>query len=115
MKIFVTILAILNGGYMLIDGLYVMLNKKYIGPEKPGPWANFFYKFDINVFRLGPVFVVFGILWITWLYAFWTHQSWAFGFGIAVSILTLWYLPVGTFFSIVILLLLIFARKKLGL
>jgi hypothetical protein len=113
MKLLLLILGFLNGAYMLLDGIYVMIKGKYIGPPKPGPWANLFYKFDVNVFKLGPLFIVFGILWLIWLYGFWTNQSWANAFGIAVSILTLWYLPVGTIFSLVILLALIF-RKKAG-
>lgn len=44
MKILVTILSSLNGLYMLIDGIHVMIRKKYIGPEKPGIWAELFYK-----------------------------------------------------------------------
>ena len=115
MKTLITILGILNGGYMLLDGIYVMLKGKYIGPEKPGPWANLFYKFDVNVFKLGPVFVIFGLAWLIWLYALWTNQQWAYALGIAISILTLWYLPVGTLFSVVILITLLLARKKLGL
>lgn len=115
MKILISILAILNGGYMLIDGLYVMLKGKYIGPEKPGPWANIFYKFNIDVFRLGPVFIQFGLLWFAWLFCLWTNQSWTYAFGITISILTLWYLPVGTFFSLIILLVLFFAKEKIGL
>ena len=42
MKVLITILGLLNGGYMLLDGIYVMLKGKYIGPEKPGPWSNLF-------------------------------------------------------------------------
>lgn len=49
---------------MLIDGIYVIINGKYIGPPKPGPWANLFYKFNIDVFKLGPLFMLFGILWL---------------------------------------------------
>ena len=115
MKILITILGLLNGGYMLLDGIYVMLNGKYIGPEKPGPWANLFSGFDIDVFKLGPLFIVFGLLWLTWLYSLWSHQNWAYVFGIVISILTFWYLPVGTIFSLTILIILVFARKKLGL
>lgn len=111
MKILLTVLAALNGGYMLLDGIYVMLKGKYIGPEKPGPWANIFYGLDINVFKLGPLFIAYGILWLVWLYSFWSHQNWSYAFGIAISILTLWYLPVGTLFSLIILLVLIFAKK----
>jgi hypothetical protein len=115
MKILITILAFLNGGYMLLDGLYVMMKGKYIGPEKPGPWASIFEKFGVDVFKLGPLFIIFGVLWLVWLYGLWTSQSWAHTFGIVVCILTLWYLPVGTLFSLIILLALIFARQKLGL
>ena len=114
MKILVTILGFLNGGYMLLDGIIVLVKGKYIGPEKPGPWANLFYKLNIDVFKLGPVFIVFGLLWLIWLYGLWTNQNWVYAFGLIISILTLWYLPVGTLFSMIILLALIFARQKIG-
>lgn len=114
MKIFITILGLLNGGYMLIDGIYVMIKGKYIGPERPGPWANLFAKFGVDVFRLGPLFIVFGITWLVWLVALWINQSWAFSFGIVISIITLWYLPVGTLFSLIILFTLILAKQKIG-
>jgi hypothetical protein len=115
MKILISLLALLNGTYMLFDGIYVMLKGKYFGPEKPGPWANIFYKLNVDVFKLGPLFIIFGLLWLTWLYAFWSHQTWAYFFGIIISIISLWYLPVGTLFSIIILILLLTARTKLGL
>jgi len=114
MKFLITILGFLNGGYMLLDGIFVMFKGKYIGPEKPGPWANLFYKLNVDVFKLGPVFIVFGLFWLVWLYGLWTNQNWVYTFGLVISILTLWYLPVGTFFSIIILLALIFARQKIG-
>ena len=115
MKIFLTILGLLNGGYMLIDGIYVMLKGKYIGPEKPGPWANLFYRLNIDVFKLGPLFITFGILWLIWLYALWTNQSWTYIFGLIISLLTLWYLPVGTLFSIIIFVILLTMKNKIGL
>jgi hypothetical protein len=115
MKILITILGILNGGYMLLDGIFVMIKGKYIGPEKPGPWANLFYKLNVDVFKLGPVFIVFGLLWLIWLYGLWTNQNWAYTFGLIISILTLWYLPVGTLFSIIIFVVLVFGRQKLQL
>jgi hypothetical protein len=114
LKILITILALLNGCYMLIDGIYVMLKGKYIGPEKPGPWAELFYKLDVNVFGLGPLFIAFGLLWIVWLYSLWANQSWSYLFGIIISILTFWYLPVGTLFSVIILVVLLFGKHKLG-
>ena len=115
MKILIAILGGLNGAYMLLDGTYVTLKGKYIGPEKPGPWSNLFTPFNIDVFKLGALFIVFGLLWLTWLYGFLSGLQWSYLFGIMLSILTLWYLPVGSIFSLVILLVLIFAKKKLGL
>ncbi|MBC8051672.1 MAG: hypothetical protein H7Y13_01265, partial [Sphingobacteriaceae bacterium] len=78
MKILITILGLLNGGYMLLDGLVVLFKGKYIGPEKPGPWANLFYKLNIDVFKLGPLFIIFGLFWLIWLYALWTNQNWTY-------------------------------------
>ena len=115
MKILLTTLGLLNGCYMLLDGVFVMLKGKYIGSEKPGPWSNIFYKLNIDVFKLGPLFVILGILWITWLFALWTNQSWTYLFGFIVSILTLWYLPIGTITSIIIIATLLLAKQKIGL
>ncbi len=70
---------------MLADGIHVILKGKFIGSDKHGPWAGLFYMFDIDVFKLGPLFI---------------------------SIFTLWYLPVGTIFSIIVLIVLITAKSK---
>ncbi len=115
MKTLVTIIGILNGGYMLLDGIYVILKGKFLGPEKPGPWANLFYKLNIDVFKLGPMFIIFGLLWLTWLVAFWTNQNWTHMFGLIMAIITLWYLPLGTILSLIFICVLLFARQKLGL
>jgi hypothetical protein len=93
----------------------VMVKGQYIGPPKPGPWAALFYPLGVDVFRLGPLFILFGLLWLTWLYALWTRQGWASSFGIIISVFTLWYLPVGTLFSLIILAVLLFRRRKVGL
>lgn len=113
MKILITILGLLNGGYMLLDGIYVILKGKYIGPEKPGLWANLFYKMNVDVFKLGPLFIVFGLLWLIWVYGLLTTQSWAYVFGLAIAFLSLWYLPVGTFLSAVVIIILLVFKQRL--
>ena len=100
---------------MVLDGIHVIVKGKYIGPEKPGPWSGIVYKLNIDVFNLGPLFVVLGILWLVFLTGFWTHQSWSFIVGIIVSTLTLWYLPIGTLISLSVLILLMTFRSKLNL
>ena len=115
MKILITILGFLNGGYMLLDGIFVIKEGKYIGPPKPGPWANLFYKINVDVFKLGPLFIVLGLLWLIFLFGLWTNQSWTYIFGVTISVLTLWYLPIGTIISIIILIVLLTMKTKLGL
>lgn len=98
----------MNGVWMLVDGIYVISKGKYIGPEKPGPWASLVSLTGVDVFKLGPVFVLYGLAWLVFILAFWTDKSWARMFGIVLSVLTLWYLPFGTLISIVVLVGLIF-------
>jgi hypothetical protein len=114
MKTFIAILGMLNGGYMIADGIYVMMNGKYIGPEKPGPWADLFTGSGIDVFSLGPLFIIFGIAWQVWVYALLSRRKWYFGFGIFICIATLWYLTVGTAVSVIILVLLLLFRKRMS-
>jgi len=100
---------------MLLDGIFVMVKGKYIGPEKPGPWATLFYKLNIDVFKLGPFFIMFGLFWLIWIYLFWKKQNGAYFFGLVIGLLTLWYLPIGTLISVIILMSLLVAKQKLGL
>ncbi len=114
-KIILTILAFANGIFMTMDGLHVMMKGKYIGPEKPGPWATIFYKLKINVFKLGPLFIILGLSWLIFIYTLWTNQEWTLIFGVIISALTLWYIKVGTFISIITIALLLTCKQQLGL
>lgn len=112
MKLVITILGSMNGLYMLIDGIFVLVNGKYIGPEKPGPWTGLFEKLGVDVFKLGPLFILSGLAWLGWIMALWSGQSFAWLSGSVLSVLTLWYLPVGTLFSVIILVSLTLLRNK---
>lgn len=114
-KIILTILAFANGVFMTMDGFHVMIKGKYIGPEKPGPWAIVFYKLKMNVFKLGPLFIILGLSWLLLIYGLWTSQDWTLIFGVIISVLTLWYIKVGTFISIVTVALLLIFKQQLGL
>lgn len=112
MKYVVLALSLINGLWMLIDGVYVMLNGKYIGPEKPGPWASVLSITGVDVFKLGPMFVGFGIAWLVFAAGLFADASWAYWLGVIAAILTLWYLPVGTIISLLNLAILIFFRER---
>lgn len=108
MKYVVVGLSLINGLWMLADGIYVMMQGKYIGPEKPGPWASVLSVTGVDVFRLGPLFVLFGTAWLVFVGGFWSDVSWARSFGLILSVLTLWYLPFGTLISIIVFIALVF-------
>lgn len=108
MKYVVLALSLINGLWMLVDGIFVSVKGKYIGPEKPGPWASVLSVTGVDVFKLGPLFILFGVAWLVFAWAFWMDTSWARGLGLGLSILTLWYLPFGTLISIIVFVVLMF-------
>ena len=113
MKILITILGFLNGSYMLLDGIFVMIKGKYIGPEKPGPWASLLSFTGVDVFKLGPMFVGFGVAWLVFAFGLFSGSAWAYWWGMIVAVLTFWYLPFGTIISLIVLAALIFFRERL--
>ena len=115
MKLLLIIISLFNASYMLIDGIFVIFKGKYIGPEKPGPWSDIFTKLNVDVFKLGPMFIIFGSLWFIFIFGLLTLQNWTYLFGIILSLATFWYLPFGTLISIAVFVLLVAYKNKLGL
>jgi hypothetical protein len=107
MKVILLVMALVMGGYMLADGIYVIIKGKYIGPEKPGPWSAIFEKLHVNVFSLGPLFIFFGVAWLIFMAGIGTGSAWARMYGMVLSIFSLWYLPVGTIIAIITFLILL--------
>ena len=112
MKYLVIVLASIQGLWMLIDGVYVQVKGKYIGPDDPGFWSEVIALTGLNIFKLGPMFVAFGIAWMVFVGAMLGQTNWARLLGLVLSVLTLWYLPVGTVISIIVLVTLIFFVKS---
>ena len=110
MRILTIILAFINGAYMLFDGAYVMRNGKYFGPAKPGPWSALFEKLGVDVFKLGPLFVVWGLAWLILAFLIVQKKKIAKTLGLAIAVLTLWYLPVGALISVMVIISLL-SRK----
>ncbi|MCB1172864.1 MAG: hypothetical protein KDK39_04835 [Leptospiraceae bacterium] len=102
----IAILALINGGWMLFDGIYVMRYGKFFGPAKPGPWSYPFITMGVDPFRLGPAFVFYGILWLLVAGGAFYDQSWFWLTGLIAAVATLWYFPVGTFIAVLELLFL---------
>ena len=113
LKLFTAIVGVVAGGWMIFDGIHVMARGKYFGPEKPGPWSSLFVRMGVDPFRLGPLFVGLGLLWIVCLVALLAGAKWGWYGLVASAIATLWYLPLGTALSVICLGLLLLGRSSL--
>ena len=92
-------IALLVGGFMLIDGNHVIRKGRYIGPSVPGPWRLIFEARGVDVFRLGPLFVAYGLVWLV-LAVFPLVVGAPKFAAILIGVATLWYLPLGTLLSL---------------
>ena len=88
------------------------INGGIVKPEKPGPWASVLSMTGVDVFKLGPMFIGFGIAWLIFVAGLFAGSSWAYWLGMIVAVLTLWYLPFGTIISLIVLAVLIFFRER---
>ena len=94
------------GGWMLFDGLHVLQTGRYIGPERPGPWADLVEAAGVDPFALGPLFVGVGLLWLGYVVLELARQPLARKVGRGAALLTLWYVPVGSLLALGVLALL---------
>jgi len=112
-KVALSIIASLVGGWMIFDGVHVLATGKYFGPAKPGPWSSLVAAIGLDKFSLGVPFILLGVLWILFLMMMLLHQSLAWYGALLTAILTLWFLPVGTVLSLLYLVMLFIFRPKL--
>jgi hypothetical protein len=108
------LIAALAGGWMVFDGIHVVLRGKYFGPGKPGPWSTVFTKLGVDPFVLGPVFITLGVAWLTCLVAISGGKTWGWYGGAVVAVATLWYLPLGTILSLAYLAVFYVAIVRTG-
>lgn len=113
-KISILVLALMNGGWMVFDGLHVRITGKYFGPPEPGPWSGLVSVLGVDPFTMGPVFIVIGTCWIGSVIGLLYSVSWAWWVLLFTAIATLWYIPMGSIISIAVIALLIIFRSELG-
>ena len=107
-KLLAAAVAAIVGGWMIFDGVHVLVRGKYFGPDKPGPWSEPFARLGGDPFALGPLFIVLGVAWIAFTFAGLLGHTWAWYGAAVVAVATLWYFPLGTILSLVFLALLCF-------
>jgi len=92
-----------------------LLTGTYFGGGALGPWSGIVAATGLDPHHFGAVFVVLGLAWLVALAGLLAGASWGWWASLAVGVLTLWYMPVGTVLAVVWLgLLVLFTRAGSG-
>ena len=115
----IVVLVALTAGWMLFDGARALIVGDYVTPRtgeyagRLGPWSNL-----VNAVGLEPrstlmksIFVTYGLVAMIVTLCFAQGLFWAHGAMIAICILGLWFLPVGTVTNLIALILLWRGRR----
>ncbi|HZZ64692.1 MAG TPA: hypothetical protein VFE17_04275 [Candidatus Baltobacteraceae bacterium] len=114
MRRFAVILGMLQGLFMLVDGLHAWITGSYFAPGgQVGPWAGVVAAAGIPPFSLTMklVFVILGGAYILSGAAYALYPRRAIYFA-AVAVLTLWYLPLGTILSLIVLVCIALSARR---
>ena len=114
----IVIVVTFTAGWMLFDGTRALILGDYVTPKSGefagqlGPWSNLVKAIGIEprstLMKL--IFVVYSVVALVIGICFVLGQSWAWWGMLVVSILGLWYLPVGTIINIIVIGLLLFNK-----
>lgn len=107
------IIVLLQGCWLIFDGIHVMVKGQYFGPPSPGPWSKLVQRVGIDPMTLGFPFVLLGGLWLIGGGMTLVGQDWAWNLALGVAVATLWYLPIGTVLSLTMIALLVYGRSTL--
>jgi hypothetical protein len=114
-RILIPVIALLIGGWLVFDGTRALTVGDYFtarsGPRagQLGPWSLLIAKTGLNPRSTAVklVHVVLGLLWVLGFVLFLVRPASSWWLLLASSVSTLWYLPLGTAFSLIELALLL--------
>jgi hypothetical protein len=113
-RVILTVLALITGGYQVMDGIHVLATGVYMGSATPGPWRHVIDATGIDPMDFGPGFVLLGVCWLVAIAMLLSTSSrrawWAL---LIIAVLTVWYLPVGTLTAVATIVVLLAARERL--
>ncbi len=106
------LLTVSTGGFMLVDGSRNLLTGTYFGGTL-GPWSLLVRGVGLDPQHFGIVFVALGLAWFGGLAGLLLRARWAVPTALVVGLATLWYVPVGTLFALLFVVLLVWRRRDL--
>ena len=115
LKWIVLALALFQGGWFVFDGGRALIVGDYVTPSSGpragqlGPWSRIVsaFGFEPRSTVIKCLHVVLGIAWLVALTVFVMHPASGWWVILGCATASLWYLPVGTFMSILVIALLL--------
>ena len=112
----VVALTIINAGWMVFDGTRALTVGDYVTPQtgeyagQLGPWSTLVKAIGIEPRStlMKFIFGAYGVVTILIAICFALKLPWAWRGMVMISVLGLWYLPVGTIMNMIVLVLLVF-------
>jgi hypothetical protein len=116
----VIILALLQAGWMTFDGARAFVVGDYVTATSGayagqlGPWSKVVLAVGIEPrsTRMKAIFVTYGVAWLIIISFFGQKLPWAWWAMLVAAAGSLWYLPVGTIFSMMQIALLVLERRS---
>ncbi len=96
---------------MMFDASHVLLTGAYFGSTL-GPWSYLIASIGIDPLKIGPAFALLGSAWIAFLIGILLDRAWGWYGAVICALGTLWYLPIGTIFAAIYIILLIRFRSN---
>ena len=111
-------LALVNGGFMLVDGSRALVSGDYFTPNtgrhagRLGPWATLLERLglDPRSTAVKSAFIVVGLATVVAVIGHFLGATWARPALFLVAVAGLWYLPFGTLISVLLLVALALQR-----
>ena len=105
-------LAIINGGYLVIDAIqrFIVGDFFRIGGQL-GPWAVLVGAIGIDPLAMGPVFLVIGVAQVAAAAILLLRHQWGDILVLAFAVGMLWYLLFGTISSVIQIALIVASKR----
>lgn len=114
--------AVLVGGWMLLDGIRALITGSYTTPKtgeyagRLGPWYRVVAAVGLEPFGLAIklAHVVLGVSWLAFGWAAFIGASFAWWPLLLTALFSLWYLPFGTIAGVVVVIALLLPSMGMG-
>lgn len=104
-------IAVLQGGYMLFDGIHKLKTGSYFGGQV-GPWGHLVTAVGISPDSMAPAFITFGALWLAGGAGVILDAAWAPLLLTILAVITLAYPIFGTLLALLALFLLLKGKER---